>query len=395
MLKTRVCELLGVDVPIFGFAHSVEAAAAISNAGGLGVFGATRDTPEEIEANLARMRELTGERAFGVDLVLPKGMPEHDDREAIEAQIPAAHREFVEGLEERYRVPPASRPGMRSRFVRSEDMAREQIEAVLESTVDLFACGIGMPLEVVTRAKEKGMTTLALVGAPHHAHAALAAGADILVAQGHDAGAHTGPIGTLSLVPQIVDLAGDVPVLAAGGIATGRQILASLAMGAQGVWLGTVWLTTEEHALDPILQKKLLDAGSRDTVISRADSGKTLRQIKTSWSDEWARDDAPEPLKMPYQDILVGDLLGAIDEHRVEPLMHQPAGQSIAYCQEVGTVASVMDRLLAEYEEACRSLAEAGSVLSCPWPSGARSVLIAERPTTARPQVWLSRRDAE
>ena len=354
--KTPVCERLGIDVPIFGFAHSVEAAAAISNAGGLGVFGATRDTPEEIRENLGRMRELTGDRPFGVDLVLPKGMPEHDDRAAIEAEIPAEHRRFVENLEEKYSVPSASKPGMRSRFVRSEDMAREQIEAVLDSSVDLFACGIGMPLEVVQRAKEKGMTTLALIGAPHHAHAALAAGADLLVAQGHDAGAHTGPIGTMSLVPQIVDLAGPVPVLAAGGVATGRQILASLAMGAQGVWLGTVWLTTEEHALDPILQKKLLDAGSRDTVISRADSGKTLRQIRTSWSEEWASPGAPEPLKMPYQDILVGDLLGAIDEHRVEPLMHQPAGQSIAYCNEVSTVASVMDRLMSELEAASASL---------------------------------------
>ncbi|MEM6707067.1 MAG: nitronate monooxygenase [Acidobacteriota bacterium] len=356
MALTEICERFGLQAPVFGFAHSIEAAAAISRAGGLGVYGATRDTPEEIRANLARVRELAGDRPIGVDLVLPKGMPERDDRDAIEEQIPAEHREFVESLAARYRVPPASGPGMRSRFVRSEDIAREQVEAVLESSIDLFACGIGMPLEVVERAKDQGMTTLALVGAPHHAVAALAAGADVIVAQGHDAGAHTGPIGTLSLVPQIVDLAGDVPVLAAGGIATGRQILAALAMGAQGVWLGTVWLTTEEHALDPILQDKLVAAGSRDTVISRADSGKTLRQIRTSWSDEWAAEQAPEPLKMPYQDILVGDLLGAIDEHRVEPLMHQPAGQSIAYCREVSTVEEVMQRLMLELEQASAAL---------------------------------------
>lgn len=357
MFKTAVCERFGLETPIFGFAHSVEAAAAISRAGGLGVYGGTRDTPDEIRSNLARVRELAGDRPIGVDLVLPKGMPERDDREAIEEKIPPTHRRFVEDLSERYRVPPASGPGMRSRFVRSEDMAHEQVEAVLESSIDLFACGIGMPLEVVERAKARGMTTLALVGAPHHAEAALAAGADVLVAQGHDAGAHTGPIGTLSLVPQIVDLAGDIPVLAAGGIATGRQILASLAMGAQGVWLGTVWLTTQEHDLDPILQRKLVAAGSRDTVISRADSGKTLRQIRTAWSDEWAAEGAPEPLEMPYQDILVGDLLGAIDEHRIEPLMHQPAGQSIAYCREVSTVASVMQRLRGELEQAQAALA--------------------------------------
>jgi NAD(P)H-dependent flavin oxidoreductase YrpB (nitropropane dioxygenase family) len=350
-LRTPVCEHLGLEVPIFGFAHSIEVTAAICNAGGLGVYGATRDTPDEIAERLALLREMVGDRPFGVDLVLPQGMPERDDRDAIEAAIPEGHREFVADLEQRYDVPPGSAPGKRSRFVRSEDVAQAQVEAVLDSDVDLFACGIGMPFEAVERAKKDGKTTLALIGRPRHAHAALEAGADILVAQGHDAGAHTGPIGTLSLVPQIVDQAAEVPVLAAGGIATGRQIVAALAMGAQGVWLGTVWLPTKEHALDEILIRKLLAAGSGDTVISRADSGKTLRQIRTAWSDEWAQEGAPAPLAMPWQDILVGDLLGAIDEHRVEPLMHQPAGQSIAYCERETTVAEVIDNLVRESDE--------------------------------------------
>ena len=211
--------------------------------------------------------------------------------------------------------------------------------------------GAHAELDTVTeRAKADGKTTLALVGRPTHAHAALGAGADVLVAQGHDAGAHTGPIGTMSLVPQIVAMAGDIPVLAAGGIATGGQIVAALAMGAQGAWLGTVWLTTEEHRLNQVILAKLLAAGSDDTVISRADSGKTLRQIRTAWSDEWTAEDAPEPLKMPYQDILVGDLLGAIDEHRVEPLMHHPAGQSIAFCNHTSTVAETVSKLVDDAE---------------------------------------------
>ena len=351
-LRTPICDRLGLQAPIFGFAHSLEVTAAISLAGGMGVFGATRDTPQEIAENLVTLRAMSGEHPFGVDLVLPRGMPDLDDREAIEEQIPGAHRAFVEDLIERYQVPPASGPGMRSRFVRSEEVAERQIDAVLASDVDLFACGIGMPAEAVERAKADGKTTLALVGAPRHAEAALAAGADLLVAQGYDAGAHTGVIGTMSLVPQIVELAGDVPVLAAGGIATGAQIVASLALGAQGVWLGTAWLATREHGLHDIVVDKLLAAGSADTVISRADSGKTLRQIRTSWSDEWSATEAPEPLKMPYQDILVGDLLGAIDEHQIEALMHVPAGQSVAFIKERSTVADVMTRLVAEAEEA-------------------------------------------
>ena len=353
-LRTPICERLGIEVPIFGFAHSIEVTAAISETGGLGVFGATRSTPDEIRSSLSELRERLGELPFGVDLVLPKGMPEHDDRAAIEAAIPDEHRRFVDSLIQRYDVPAATEPGMRSRFVRSEDTAQDQIDAVLASDVELFACGIGMPMEAVERAKADGKTPLALVGRPRHAHAALEAGADILVAQGYDAGAHTGPIGTLSLVPQIVDLAGEVPVLAAGGIATGDQIVAALALGAQGVWLGTVWLTTHEHRLDDLVLRKLLAAGRDDTVISRADSGKTLRQIRTAWSDEWAADDAPAPLKMPYQDILVGDLLGAIDQHRIEPLMHHPAGQSIAFCNETRTVAETVSHLV---EQAATALA--------------------------------------
>ena len=352
-LHTRLSQRLGMSNPIFGFAHDPVAVAAITNAGGLGVLGATRHTPEEIEHDLAWIRSQVGNRPFGVNLVLPTGMPEEDNRAAIEAQLPAAHKAYVQELTQKYAVPAATAPGMRSRFVRSQAMAARQMEAVMHSDVNLLACGIGSPLDVIERAKAAGKLVLALVGSPKHARAALAKPIDILVAQGHDAGAHTGPIGTFSLVPQIVDLAGDVPVLAAGGVATGRHVVAALAMGAQGVWMGTAWLTSKEHHMHEVIRQKLLAAGSDDTVISRADSGKTLRQIRTAWSDEWAAPGAPTPLKMPLQDILVGDLLGAIDEHEIKPLMHHPAGQSIAYFNELRPVQAIIDDIM---EEATRSL---------------------------------------
>lgn len=358
-LVTPVCRKLGMSRPIFGFAHSVAAVAAVSRAGGLGVYGATRDTPDEIRENLRLLRRLAGSAAIGVDLVLPRGMPARNDRAAIEAELPQGHRDFVAALAQKYEVPPATKPGLRSRFVRSDEVTAEQVEAVLESDVNLFACGIGVPPELIARAKALGKTTLALVGAPRHAQQAVAAGVDIIVAQGHDAGAHTGPIGTFSLVPQIVDIAGDVPVLAAGGVATGRHLAAALAMGAQGVWMGTAWLVTEEHDVSPTLLAKLLAAGSDDTVISRADSGKTLRQIRSAWSNEWAAPGAPRPLKMPYQDILVGDLLGAIQEHDVHALAHTPAGQSIAYMTQRTTVAAIMDGLMREARSTLDRLATA------------------------------------
>lgn len=359
-LSTKLSTSLGIKYPIFGFAHSTEVVAAICNAGGYGVYGATRRFPHEIAEELAEIKALVGDRPFGVDLVLPPGMPAHNSRTEIEAEIPLKHKNFVEDLVQKYKVPEASGPGMRTRFIRSAEIEEGQINAVLDSDVNMFACGIGSPPEVITRAKELGKTTLALIGSPHHIERARQAGVEILVAQGYDAGAHTGPIGTFSLVPKIVDEAENLPVLAAGGVATGRHIAAALAMGAQGVWLGTAWLLTEEHRshLHPVNIEKLKQAGLGDTVITRSESGKTFRQIRTAWSAEWESENAPEPLKMPYQDVLVGDLLGAIEEHDIEPLIHSGAGQSIGYFDRVKPVAEVMEELVKQTRDALQSLSD-------------------------------------
>ena len=369
-LWSPICDRLGIRYPIFGFAHDVKTVAAISAAGGYGVYGATRRFPHEITEELAEIRELTGNRPFGVDLVLPPGMPEHNSRAAIEAEIPAEHQAFVEGLIEKYQVPPAIEPGMRTRFIRSAEIEAAQIRAVLDSDVNMFACGIGAPPDAVAEAKARGKTALALIGSPHHVARSKQAGVEILVAQGYDAGAHTGPIGTFSLVPQIVDAAGDMPVLVAGGVATGRHIAAALAMGAQGVWMGTAWLLATEHQahMHPVNVAKLKAAGSADTVITRSESGKTFRQVRTAWSQEWEAEDAPKPLKMPYQDVLVGDLLGAIEEHDIEPLIHSGAGQSVAYFSEVEPVETIMAKLV---EEASAVLGRQSSHLRQP-PSAPR-----------------------
>ena len=360
ILTNELCDRLGIEHPIFGFAHDIATVAAITNAGGLGVYGATRRFPHEISEELAEIRRLVGDKPFGVDLVLPDGMPEHNSREAIEAHIPDDHRQFVEGIIDKYNVPEPSGPGMRTRFIRSSEIEAEQLEAVMASEVDLFACGIGAPRPAVEKAKELGKTTAALIGSPRHVHRAVNSGVDIIVAQGAEAGAHTGTIGTFTLVPQIVDACGDIPVLAAGGVATGRHVAAALAMGAQGVWAGTIWLTTTEHSghMQPALVDKLLAATSADTVITRSESGKTFRQIRTAWSDEWETEGAPAPLKMPYQDVLVGDLLGAIDEHAVEPLLHSGAGQGIGYASEIRPTAKVMATLVADAEAAAAGFAQ-------------------------------------
>ena len=256
-LHTPVCDEFGVTYPVFGFAHSVDVVVEVCRAGGIGIFGGTRNTPEEIEAALEEIRSRVGDRPFGIDLVIPQGMPERNNREDIEAQIPDGHRAFVDHLWQKYQVPRDGLPGSRSRFVRSEETAKRQVEVVLNSDVNILALGVGSPQDVVAEAKRQGKKMISLVGAPKHAERAKAAGADILVAQGYDAGAHTGDIGTFSLVPQIVDVADGRPVLAAGGVATGRHIAAALALGAQGVWIGTAWLLTKESTVDPVAKRQL------------------------------------------------------------------------------------------------------------------------------------------
>lgn len=338
--------------PVFGFSTSVEVTIALSKAGAVGVWGATRNTPEEIREGLAKIAAEVGDAPYAIDLVMPSGMPEDNDRDAIESQIPEGHRRFVAGLRGAYKVPDDGLPGMRSRFVRSEQMAEEQLAVALAAAVPIVAMGVGSPAPAVARCRDAGKTVIALVGTVEHARRALEAGCNILVAQGSDAGGHTGTVGTFSLVPRVVDLAGDVPVLCAGGVTTGRHIAAAFCLGAQGVWSGTAWLPTVEHDLSSVLLRQIDAATESDTVISRADSGKTLRQIRTAWSQAWAAEDAPAPLPMPFQDILVGDLLGSIDRHRVERLMHTPAGQGVGYAQSGMTVKEVVDRMTTEAEKA-------------------------------------------
>lgn len=355
--RTPLCERFGLAAPVFGFSHAVEVVAAVTNAGGFGVYGATRRFPHEIEAELKAIRDLVGRRPFGVDLVIPGSMPERDDRAAFEAQVPAAHRAFIDEIARRHEVPPPSGPGMRTRFVRSREMTERQLRAVLDSDADLVALGIGCPPEVIERAKARGKTTLALVGQERHARKALAAGADLIVAQGADAGGHTGTVGTFSLLPRVVALAGENPVLAAGGVATGAHVAAALMMGAQAVWIGTAFLLTEEnrHHLTTHETAALLRAQATDTVVSRGESGKPFRQTRSAWSDAWAAPGAPEPLEHPLHDMLVGDLLGAIREHDVAPLAHSGAGQGIGWFDRVRTVAEVMRTLAEQTDEAVRA----------------------------------------
>lgn len=355
-LTNALCRRLGITWPVFGLAHRIEVAAAISRAGGLGVYAAARDGPDELAGKLKALRALCPDHPVGVDLLLPTSLPGQASAAEVAAQVPAGHRDFVAGLMVRHQVPPATRGNFFSQYVRSQALFEEQVEAAVASGLEVFAAGVGTPPAVLARARAAGQQTIALVGHPKHAAKAIAAGVDILVAQGHDAGGHTGPIGTFSLVPQIVAAAGGRPVLAAGGIGCGAQVAAALAMGAQGAWLGTLWLGTREHELPTALTDKLIAAASDDTVVTRAHSGKPCRVVRSAFSDAWAAPEAPMPLDMPYQQALIGELLAAVEQHEVAPLLYEACGQSVAWLQRLEPVAAVMQRLIGETRAALQAL---------------------------------------
>lgn len=347
-LNTALCQRLGILYPIFGFSHSVDVTVALANAGCFPVYGATRDMPEQIAGHLKEIRERIGSGKFGVDLLLPAGVGTETDRDAVVASLPVEHKQFVAHLRAKYNVPATTKATFFSSQMRSQQLFAEQIDAVLGSATDGFAAGIGCPSAVIARARKCGKFTMSLVGSARHALNAKAAGVDLIVAQGADAGGHTGPIGTYSLVPQVVEAAGDIPVLAAGGVGHGSHIAAAFALGAQGAWLGTAWLTSREHAFNEILLRQVLAAKGEDTVISKAHSGKPARLLRSGWTDEWDAPSAPKPLPMPLHQVLTGDLLAGVEEHGIEALSYTGAGQGVGWFNELKTVAEIVERLVSE-----------------------------------------------
>ena len=269
-IKTAFTERLGIDLPILGFSHSTDVTAAISKAGGMGVYGIAHDPPDMVPSRLTTIRRKLGSQPLGIDIMMPKGMPKSETLESVQAGLPERHVAFVDGLARKYGVPNAIRKTFYNTVLRTPDYFEGQLQALLESDVELVAFGVGLTPDAVARLKSAGKVVGALIGSPHHFVAYRNVGLDFIVAQGSEAGAHTGSIGTMVLVPEIVQMAGDLPVLAAGGIGHGAQIAAALTMGAQGVWMGTSWLSTVEHAqgdhvIGDQLREKLFAAGSSDT----------------------------------------------------------------------------------------------------------------------------------
>ena len=372
-MQTRVSDMLGVEFPILAFSHCRDVVAAVTNAGGFGVLGAVAHSPEQLEIDLAWIEEQVHGRSYGVDLLLPAkyaGAGEGGlDRDAISQLLPPAQQQFVDDIMARYEVP--ALPADADRRTRLDLMRvspkgyEPLLEVVFAHDIRLVASALGAPPpDLVERAHAAGVSVAALAGTVAHAERHKNAGVDLIVAQGTEAGGHTGEIATMVLVPDVVDAVSPTPVLAAGGIGSGRQIAAAMALGAEGVWCGSVWLTTEEAETQPAVKEKFLAATSRDTVRSRSLTGKPARMLRSSWTDEWESEDAPPPLAMPLQSALVAEAQTRIARAASKPgtganqLANYFVGQVVGRMDKVKPARQVVLDMVNEYADVVARFAE-------------------------------------
>jgi NAD(P)H-dependent flavin oxidoreductase YrpB (nitropropane dioxygenase family) len=317
-MRTKFTELTGVEHPLVAFNRSPAVVVEASRAGALGVLAATAYNPTELDAQLSWIEDQLDGVPYGVDLLVPEAKVEVDRArlvESLRAQIPQQHLDFVAALMDKYDIPPLPE-GVHTYDATNTDasVVTQLLEVCFAHDIALIANALGTPPpEMVGPALEQGIPVASLVGKRQHAERQLAVGVDILVAQGYEAGGHTGGIATMILTPEIVDMAGDVPVLAAGGIASGRQLAAALALGAAGGWAGSVWLSTEEDVANAVIKDKFLAATSSDTERNKTRTGKPARQLLSSWHAEWAVPGAPPVLPMPLQPMLTLEAWARID----------------------------------------------------------------------------------
>jgi NAD(P)H-dependent flavin oxidoreductase YrpB (nitropropane dioxygenase family) len=370
-MRNAMCERFGLKLPLFAFTNSPEVCAAVSRAGGMGVLGAIPYTADELETHLRFIDANVGGAPYGVDVVMPAkyvgaGEEVALDKAAFEKMIPDAHRHFIDETLRRYEVPPLP-PGQRPRaelLSWVHDLTRLQVDVALAHPIKLLANALGPPpADVVARAHGKGIAVAALAGSVRHARKQVEAGVDIIVAQGTEAGGHTGEVSTMVLIPEVVDAVHPLPVLAAGGIGCGRQVAAALALGAAGAWTGSIWLTAAENQMTaPVVKDKLLAATSRDTVRSRALTGKPARQLKTAWTDAWEAANSPGTLPLPLQFLATADAVSRIHLHAAEgrpgarELLGSPVGQIVGRMNAVRPAAAIVTEIAEELERTLKSL---------------------------------------
>jgi NAD(P)H-dependent flavin oxidoreductase YrpB (nitropropane dioxygenase family) len=373
-MKTKLCERLGLEFPLFAFSHCRDVVAEVSNAGGFGVLGVVALSPEELERELSWIDERVHGRPYGIDLLMPTSMDSKDRTpsvEELEAKIPPAHRQFVEQLLQRHGIDTsdlwidAFRPG-HADSMREVGASRLLDTAFSHPLVRMVVSALGIPPPfMLQKARAANAVVGALAGARSHALKHAEAGVDVVIAAGTEAGGHCGEVSTMVLVPEILRALrrhSSVDVLAAGGIVTGRQMAACMAMGAAGVWTGSVWLTTPEAETVPVVKEKMLGAESRDTVRSRSRTGKFTRQLRSAWTDAWLDPASPTALPTPLQGVLAGaafrkiNKLAAAGHPGAVQLASYYVGQGVGLMDQPMSVRSVVQEFMADFASAADRL---------------------------------------
>jgi NAD(P)H-dependent flavin oxidoreductase YrpB (nitropropane dioxygenase family) len=369
-LHSRICEILNIRYPIvlagMGGASVPRLAAAVSNAGGLGVLGAAACPPEQLRAWIREVRALT-DKPFGVDTLLPASVRRSGGSasgETSAASSPADRLEEArafavdfmhrEGLEHSSRAPRAADEGgvIEGLAMFSKDFFEAQMEVVVEEKVPVYAAGLGNPGPWMERFRENGTKVMAVIGSVKHALQVASSGIDVVVAQGHDGGGHNSPIGTMALIPQVVDaVGGRLPVLGAGGITDGRGVAAALMLGAEGAWVGTAFLATEEAGLLPFQKEALVEGGDGDTMVSKSVTGKPARVIRNKWAQAWV-DAGKDPLPMPYQSMVAGPVMSAASRAERKDIVPGFAGQGMGLIKAIRPARDVLDDLVTGAEAA-------------------------------------------
>ena len=371
-MKNRVCEMLGIEFPILAFSHCRDVVAAVTNAGGFGVLGAVAHTPEQLEIDLSWIEAEVKGKPYGLDLLLPQKYAGADegglDRDAVRSLLPPEQQQFVDDILARYDVPalPEEDRGRRGGGMNISPQGYEPLlDVTFAHDVKLVASALGPPPPaLLERAHAQGVLVAALAGKAAHAVRHKAAGADLIVAQGTEAGGHTGEVSTMVLIPEVVDQVAPTPVIAAGGIGNGRQLAAALALGAEGVWCGSVWLTTEEAETHPVVKQKFLAATSSDTIRSRSLTGKPARMLRSAWTDEWEKEDAPSPLQMPLQSALVAEAQARIQRSShhegtgANKLANYFVGQVVGTMNQVKPARQVVLDMMTEYADVASRFAD-------------------------------------
>jgi len=367
-MKSPICDMLGIEFPLVAFSHCRDVIVAVSKAGGFGVFGAGRYSPETIEQELKWIDDHIGGKPYGIDVLIPENLATAGETNvtynSLETRVPPQHRGYAKTLLKKY--------GIEFEYVRAPNdqpqpfdrgRALESLQVAFRHPVSLIVNALGVPPpEMMRMGRDHGVPVGALCGAKEHALRQLAAGVDLLVVQGTEAGGHCGEVSTMVLVPEVVRAVKkirDVPVLAAGGIMNGSQMAACMAMGAAGVWTGSVWLATVESETTEIFREKMIAASSRDTTRSRGRTGKPARQLRSVWTDAWDKSaDSPGALPMPLQTLVSTDAFVAIDKaaaagnQRARELVSYFVGQGVGMVDSVKSAGAVVQEFKAEFLEA-------------------------------------------